>query len=215
MGEVCVRSIEKAPPTGGMIFASTDWRDHKFRMVDGYPEFQGVRGVCAKIFFDPSSPNQLNSPTGMDKVLRGVSKTLSSLSLDSPTPEPPASKLLDKRNRLNEELGTLERQHAIFKVCKSHRQIFETAIQKNSELIHMYTTAHDTISLNTDEYLQPVSQLYEELTHQLLEINKKLQLQLTWLNSQSDMNIPKYKEEKAHLDRELEKVKEKLKRCKT
>jgi hypothetical protein len=49
-GEVNVRSIDKGPPTGGVVFGTTQWNENAPRdSVDGYPMFQGVRGVCAKI----------------------------------------------------------------------------------------------------------------------------------------------------------------------
>ena len=49
LGEICVRMIDKQSPTNGIIFATTDWSDNYATDSEGYPIFQGVRGVCAKI----------------------------------------------------------------------------------------------------------------------------------------------------------------------
>lgn len=48
-GEICVRELTKREPTGGIIFATTDWSDNYATDSEGYPTFQGVRGVCANI----------------------------------------------------------------------------------------------------------------------------------------------------------------------
>ncbi len=49
LGEVCVRRQDKSPPTGGMIFASADWSKEYEHDEEGYPVYQGVRGVRARI----------------------------------------------------------------------------------------------------------------------------------------------------------------------
>jgi hypothetical protein len=49
LGDICLRKKTKSCPPGGVIFATTQrpssWDE------EGYPVFQGVRGVCAKITF--------------------------------------------------------------------------------------------------------------------------------------------------------------------
>lgn len=213
MGEVCVRSIDKAPPTGGMLFATTDWRDNAARVVGDYPVFQGVQGVCAKIFFEPSMPAQIHSPTGLEKVIRDVAETLSGTMLDSTPTDTPLQTLLKKRDKLNAQLGSIEREHEVFRLCKPHRQTYESTIEKNLELIQMYASASERIS-KADERLQVVSELNQDMIFQLLAMNRKLSAQIAWLNEQSSMNIAKYKSEKERVEHELERVKQKLKKLK-
>jgi hypothetical protein len=229
MGEVCVRSIEKDAPKGGMVFCSTDWHDNARRLVDGYPVFQGVRGVCAKIFFDPSVAPQVTAPSLVGKMVRDVSQTLRSPfetddylpppstppgpSALPPPPETPLQATLRRRTELNDELGSIERQHIIFKACKPHRQTYASAIQKNLDLIHLYSTSMDSIP-RTDTRLQSTAELNQQLCLQLIEMNKRLTQQVAYLEAQSGMNSSKYKEEKERVEKELEKVKQKLKKMK-
>jgi hypothetical protein len=228
MGEVCVRSIDKDPPRGGMVFAATDWHDNATRIVDDYPVFQRVRGVCAKIFFDPSVPHHVNNPTGIERAVLDVTQSLKSTFFDScSSPSSSAScshgatsetgspldRLLEKRRRLNDELGSIERQHLLFKTCKPHRQTYETVIAKNLELISFYSSSIDAIP-RSEEVLQTTQQLNQEMILQLVEMNKKLQTQLDWLTAQSSMSAKLYKEEKERVENELEKVKQKLKKIK-
>jgi hypothetical protein len=44
-GEVCVRSLCQPHPTGGIVFGTVEWNESAPRDSDGYPLFQGVRGV--------------------------------------------------------------------------------------------------------------------------------------------------------------------------
>lgn len=219
MGEVCVRSIDKDPPRGGMIFAATDWHANAPRLVNDYPQFQGVRGVCAKIFFDPSLPHQVNNPTGIERTLLDVTQSLKSVFSDTSDPDcegsagSPLDRLLEKRNRLNDELGVIERKHLLFKTCKPHRATYETAIAKNLELIALYSSGIDIIP-RSEEVLQTTQLLNQEMIIQLVEMNRKLNEQLSWLTNQSSMNSKLYKVEKERVETELDKVKQKLKKIK-
>lgn len=49
LGDICIRELHKQDPTDGIIFATTDWSDNYATDSEGYPTFQGVRGVCASI----------------------------------------------------------------------------------------------------------------------------------------------------------------------
>jgi hypothetical protein len=224
MGEVCVRSIDKDPPRGGMVFASTDWHDNATRLVNDYPEFQGVRGVCAKIFFDPSVPHQVNNPTGIERTIIDVTQSLKSALFDTNSSPlcagatdadatAPLDRLLQKRNHLNDELGSIERQHLLFKTCKPHRITYETAIAKNLELITLYSSSIDAIP-RSEQILQTTQQLNQEMILQLVDMNQKLNQQLVWLTEQSTMSAKLYKVEKERVEGELEKVKQKLKKIK-
>ena len=74
-GEINVRAIDKPPPTGGVIFGTTQWNEAAPRDPgDGYPMFQGVRGVCAKVF----SMDSQKCATSVDKALSTVQRSLSS-----------------------------------------------------------------------------------------------------------------------------------------
>jgi hypothetical protein len=72
-GQVNVRAIDRDPPTGGTIFGMTEWNENAPRdPVDDCPMFQGVRGVCAKVF----SMDSQKCSTSVDKMLLTVQRSL-------------------------------------------------------------------------------------------------------------------------------------------
>jgi hypothetical protein len=71
LAEVCIRKMDQEPPTGGVIFATTQWNDNSPLDEQGFPLFQGVRGVCAKLVMNPTP----SSPSSTDAVLQGLHKT--------------------------------------------------------------------------------------------------------------------------------------------
>jgi hypothetical protein len=104
-GDVCLRKVDRDPPYGGVVFAQTSWLKGYGEDPQGYPVFQGVRGVCAKI--NGSSPPVVRSPIlKLNKAIRAI-KTIfvregRQLSVDE---------LRSKRQRLYQELAAMKRLH--------------------------------------------------------------------------------------------------------
>jgi hypothetical protein len=104
-GDVCLRKFERDPPHGGAVFAQTSWLKGYAEDAQGYPVFQGVRGVCAKI--NGTCPLVVRSPIlKLNKAIRAI-KTMfiregRELTLDE---------LQSKRQGLYQELAAMKRQH--------------------------------------------------------------------------------------------------------
>jgi hypothetical protein len=108
LGDVCVAKLDKPTPKGGVVFATAAWLPSYAQDSEGYPTFQGVRGVCAKISTFASSAAR----TITEDPLNLVHSTLRAIKVqlaggDEPTI--PVRKLMEKRLQLIAELTNLKR----------------------------------------------------------------------------------------------------------
>jgi hypothetical protein len=74
-------ATDKSPPTGGMIFGTTRWNEAAPRdPVDGYPMFQGVRGVCV-VIESMSQTASTQFDTALHRAHQSLSGAMKALSL--------------------------------------------------------------------------------------------------------------------------------------
>lgn len=99
-GDVCLRQFKRGSPPGGTIFALAEWSNVKFE--NGHPYFQGVRGICAKIF-----SSQITTPQKNLSVITSFFKRYAFLTYRDRNLS--IHELFLKRNQLYASLATLRR----------------------------------------------------------------------------------------------------------
>jgi hypothetical protein len=104
LGDVCLRKFERDPPNGGAVFAQTSWLDGYDEDDEGFPVFQGVRGVCAKI---NGSCSPVTSPVlTLTKALQTFKFFFVREGRDLSMAE-----LRSKREALHQELSAMKKLH--------------------------------------------------------------------------------------------------------
>jgi hypothetical protein len=132
LGDICLRKRNKPPPRGGFIFAVTQWSTCQ-EDEEGYPVFQGVRGVCAKI----SSPVELSFEESLwSQVKCGLVARLDLLAR------------FDRAGHASLEVLLLRRQQLLNELAKMKRsQLLEClAQQKEQRKCDAMISASDSIS---------------------------------------------------------------------
>jgi hypothetical protein len=219
MGEVCIRSFDQDPAPGGMVFATTDWSQNYEQDEEGYPIFQGVRGVCGKI--QNFQTHKIYNPTGMLKLARDLSGTVRDsfryFERDDDISISPEKDTLDfllkKRDELNRRLGDVERERSIFKACKQHREALEIVRQQNLQQMENLQRQWQSIG-TSDSLLASTRDVYSDLIARLTQSNEDIDEILIYLQGQSEMNVEKYRPLKDKIEANLEKIKTKIKKAK-
>jgi hypothetical protein len=98
LGDICLRKRNKSNPDGGVIFATTQCPSCLDE--EGYPVFQGVRGVCAKITFQAEISFEESS---LSHVKRAIFARLDRAG------QAPLEVLLLRRQQLLEQLSEIKR----------------------------------------------------------------------------------------------------------
>lgn len=205
MGEVCVRDVNKDRANEGMVFATTDWSDNYATDNEGYPVFQGVRGVCAKI---TDMHQYVHQSTGLFRFVHDISSSLPSL--QPLTEMKQLKKLLKKREMLNNQYGELEAGHEVYQFCKTHRTVLEQGLRKNEELLQTYHL-HLSLIPRYEARLNPTNELYTKLIETLTSSNRSIQEEIHRLDSQTSFRIETYEADKQKLENELRNVRLALK----
>jgi hypothetical protein len=119
LGEVCLNRFSKSPPHGGEVFAQMSWLPSYQTDSEGYPVFQGVRGVCAKINCSSSGVIHISR---LGKLFHGASRSFRTLFVSPPTLPSEATLLglMSERQALYGELAQILRQKASLK--ERHQQ---------------------------------------------------------------------------------------------
>lgn len=197
-GDVCVRKFERDPPHGGTVFATTSCINLKLDK-EGYPVFQGTRGVCAKIFSPPPPPNP-NTQVG--KLFHRTKQAIKSIFVKSKS-DMSLLDLMQRRQTLFGELAKIKRQYNIYQDCLVERNNIESAIQRNEDQIALFkSNCHDE---NVDNF-QSECEHYRKSIADLTKANEELVQVLRKLESKSLMDPKTFEAEKARIKGELDRM---------
>jgi hypothetical protein len=105
LGDICIRQFERDPPDHGrgVIIGTTDWFESYDRDKEGYPVFQGTRGVCVKI---NSSPPPITSPSLLSDMLGKTTRSLKKLFIDGT--DQPLLKVMSRRLELFDQIARID-----------------------------------------------------------------------------------------------------------
>jgi hypothetical protein len=108
------------------------------------------------------------------------------------------------RERYSAELITAGKQSETYLACKKHIEIIEVAIQRNYELIDLYTRS--CREMESEPRVKSTLDLYLKLREELVVANEKMKTLQQSLASKSSMNPEAYKSLRTRLEGELEQV---------
>jgi hypothetical protein len=201
LGDICIRQFERDPPDHGrgVIIGTTDWFESYDRDKEGYPVFQGTRGVCVKI---NSSPPPITSPSLLSDMLGKTTRSLKKLFIDGT--DQPLLKVMSRRLELYARGAELDRKHEVFQLRSRQLLILGTALKENLELIESHSARlgeSESISGSSSAEVK----VFQKLIHDLTEANTNLK------RLQESIEIPSfdpetYRSERAHVERETGKL---------
>jgi hypothetical protein len=123
LGDICIRQFERDPPDHGrgVIIGTTDWFESYDRDKEGYPVFQGTRGVCVKI---NSSPPPITSPSLLSDMFGKTTRSLKKLFIDGT--DQPLLKVMSRRLELFDQIARIDTPlKSSKKTCFSQKTVEE------------------------------------------------------------------------------------------
>lgn len=197
LGDVCVH-FENDPPMKGMKFATTNWLNSCPQDEEGYPIFQGVRGVCAKI--GGLSESAASSFKTENSLWKQTSRAIQTLILGEL--ELPVRQVMAKRQEIFRSIAAIDREF-------DNRDLLAADIQRNSESIELRTCACQQLDRN--EETQSTYELYQKMIEGLTKANADIQALQSELESQCstktlDLKKRELQRECARLTRQLERA---------
>jgi len=219
LGDICIRELHKQDPTDGIIFATTDWSDNYATDSEGYPTFQGVRGVCASIIPYNNQKSTTQFGTALTNITRQISRTFLGSPKSQHSPNSVKSqKLIDlqqQKDEVNRELAELESSHEIFNECKVLKQSLHVFLSAHQNLLLQYRRLQVDIPKSKPIYSSLESFIADDLISTLTQKNCDIQNQINQLNSLSSTNKEQYTQNKEKLEKRLETIKAKIKKEKS
>jgi hypothetical protein len=164
LGDVCAQSAQKAPPKDGTIFARASWLSTYGLDEQGYPVFQGVRGVCARIL----NPAPLVSYSTFEKLRHSTSAIRSFFVNDDSRLS--LAELMAKRLQLFEQLVALQNNIA-------SERILTRALEATARMSELYSTSClelESAGGDTSRF-GPVTDLFRRLAEDLAQVPPELQ----------------------------------------
>lgn len=147
---------------------------------EGYPYFQGTRGVCAKIFSPPPPPNP-NTQVG--RMFHRTKQAIKSIFVKSKQ-EMSLLELMQKRQDLFSELAKLKRQYTICQDSLLEKTNIQSAIQRNEDQIALFKSNcqdpnQENFDSEGDHYRKSIADLTkanEVLSQSLISLELKLSM---------------------------------------
>jgi biopolymer transport protein ExbD len=109
-----------------------------------------------------------------------------------------------RKEELLAKLKSIKKKYEIYAACYMHRGIIRQSIQRNLELIVLYLDF--CTQAGSDKRLQRTCELYQRLSRELEEANKKLMELDESLAAKSSMDRASYEMESQKINLELERL---------
>jgi hypothetical protein len=103
-------------------------------------------------------------------------------------------------------LVEIKEQYEIAESCRRHCAIIQHSLQRNLELMELYSAFNRDAAGSADERLRPTCELYRRLGAELEETNRKLSDLEQSLAARSSMNMSGYELQSQRLNEELEMI---------
>jgi hypothetical protein len=111
-----------------------------------------------------------------------------------------------REEKIMVKLGEIKKQYEIYAASQKHCGIIRYSLQRNLELMELYSAFCKDAASSDDERLRPTCELYRRLGAELEETNRKLSDLEQSLAARSSMDLSAYELQSQRLNEELEMI---------